>query len=151
MTMPRVELAVDVAASLDEHLPNRLSFGPGLDGDQLLAEQVARHLGGLLGAFDELNSPLLEVSFDGSFATSAGVDLCLNHGQRAVELFEGVGGLVGRARHDAVGDRHLGVAEELLGLEFVNFHANAPPESRTVVRLERNDCLSAWSIAPSAD
>ena len=65
----------------------------------------------LVGRFDER-----------SLAAAAGVDLGLDHGQRAAELVEGRGRRVGRIGHHARrhGDRRL--AEDLFGLVFVDFH-----------------------------
>ncbi len=47
----QVQLAGDVAALFDQHLADGLPGGPGLDRDQVIAQQLAGDLGGLVGRF----------------------------------------------------------------------------------------------------
>ena len=54
---------------------------------------------------------LLGVFLDRPLAAAAGMDLRLDHGDRAAQLGEGGGGFVGRAGDDAAGHGDAGLAE----------------------------------------
>ena len=92
----QVQLAGDVAAGFDQHAADGLPFGAGLDRDQPLAEQVAGHRAGFVGAADQLHAVLLRVVFDRAFAAAAGVDLGLDDGERAAQFLERGGRFVRR-------------------------------------------------------
>ena len=121
----QVELAGDRAAFFDQHAVDGLAFRPGLDGDQLMAEDVGGDRFGLFAAADQLHAALRGDVLDGSLAAAAGVDLGLDHGHRPGQLDEGVGGGLGRVGHEPAGHGHARLAEDLLGLEFVNFHGGS--------------------------
>ena len=119
----QVQLAGDVAAFFDEHLPHGLPFRPGLDRDQRFAQQIAGHLGGLVGRLHQLHAALLRVVFDRAFAAAAGVDLGLHDGDRAAQFVNAAA--ASSAERATMPLRHgdAGLAEDLFGLKFVDFHS----------------------------
>jgi len=117
-----VQLAGDIAAGLDEDLLDGSAGRARLDGDQFAAQQVASDRGGLFGRFDELDAVLVGVRFDGPFAASASVDLGFHHGDRATKFFESGSGFFGRTGDDSLRNCHVGVAEQLFRLKFVDLH-----------------------------
>ena len=74
----QVKLAGDRAAFFDQHAVDSLAFRPGLDGDQLMAEDVGGDRFGLVAAADKLHAALGGDLLDGPLAASAGVDLGLD-------------------------------------------------------------------------
>ena len=96
--------------------------GPVWIGDQLMAEDIGGDRFGLFAAADELHAALRGDVFDGSLAAAAGMDLGLDDRHRPGQFDERVGGRLGRVGHEAAGHRHARLAEDLLGLELVNFH-----------------------------
>ncbi len=119
----QVQLAGNVAALFDQHLVDLLASRTGLNCHQVVAQQGSGDFLGFGGAFDQFDPVLLGFFLDGALAASAGVDLCLDDRDRAAELRVGGSRFVGRARHDAARHGDMGVAKELLGLIFVDFHA----------------------------
>ncbi len=98
--------------------------GPGLHGDQRLAEQVAGYFGPPAEALlDQLDAVLLGVGLDGSLAAAAGMNLGFDHRDRSAQRGEkprrpplgGAGDNV-TGRHG-----HAGCAQDLFGLIFVDF------------------------------
>ena len=118
----QIKLAGDRAAFFDQHAVDGLAFRPGLDGDQLMAEDVGGHGFGLFAAADKLHAALRGDVLDGSLAAPAGMDLGLDDGHRPGQLDEGVDRSLGGVGHEPAGHRHARLAKDLLGLEFVNFH-----------------------------
>ena len=121
-----IKLAGDRAAFFDQHAVDGLAFRPGLDGDQLMAEDVGGDRFGLFAAADQLHAALRGDVLDGSLAAAAGVDLGLDDRHRPGQLDECVGGGLGRFGHKPAGHGHARLAEDLLGLEFVNLHGEFP-------------------------
>ena len=122
----QIELARDVGAVLDVEAVDLLAGRAGLLGDQRVAEHllgVGAHLGhrlrqpdAALGVGAELLEPAL--------AAAAGMDLALDHIERAGQLLGRGFRLVARER-DALGDRQAELLEQRLGLIFVDVHARA--------------------------
>ena len=79
--------------------------------------------GRFVGAFDQLHAVLLGIGRDRSLAAAAGMDLGFDDGDRAAQVCEGCRRLVRRVGHDAARHGHAGLAQDFLGLKFVNFHA----------------------------
>ena len=74
-----------------------------------------------VGALDELHAALLRIVLDRALAAAAGVDLGLHDGERAAQLVNAAAASSGVA---ATLPRHgdAGLAEQLFGLVFVDFH-----------------------------
>ena len=117
-----VELAIDLAAALHEHLPDDLPLGAGLDRDQRLVEQSLGDPGSVVGALCQLHPPLLRTDHH-SLAAAAGVDLGLDGAHRGAERRECSGGFLGGPSHAASQHRHAGRPQQILRLVFVNLHA----------------------------
>ena len=88
----------------------------------MIAQQCRGDFLGLGGALDKLHAVLLGVFLDRALAAAAGVDLGLDDGDWSAELRKRGGGFVGRASNDAARHGNAGVAQDLLGLKFVNLH-----------------------------
>ena len=116
-----VELAIDRAAALHEHLPDRLPLGAGLDRDERVAQEPGGDPFGVVGALREFDAPLLR-PLHLSLAAAAGVDLRLDGADGCAERGERRGGLVGGAGDLAGEHGDTGCAEEVLGLKLVNLH-----------------------------
>ncbi len=119
----QVQLAGDVAAFFDEHLADDLAGRAGLDRHQVMAQQGRRHVAGFGSALDQLNAVLLRIFFERAFAAATGMDLGLDDGQLAAQLVERRGRLVTATGYNAARHGDSGVAKDLFGLEFVDFHA----------------------------
>jgi len=117
-----VQLARDVATLLDQQPAHHLAFRPGLDRHQRVAQQVAGGAGGVLGRAHDLDAALPGDVLDGPFAASPGVDLRLDDRQLPAQGVEGVDHRARRVGHNPAGNRHAGVAEDLLGLVLVDLH-----------------------------
>ena len=91
----------------------------------MIAQQGGRDLPGIGGALNELHAVLPGVFLEDALAAPAGVNLGLDHGQRSAEGGKCRGGFLGVAGDNASWHRHARVAENLLGLEFVNFHTRS--------------------------
>ena len=87
-----------------------------------MAEDIGGRGFSLLAGADQLHATLRGNFFDRTLAAAAGMDLGLDDGHRPGELDEGIGGRLGRIGHKPAGHGHAGLAEDLLGLEFVNLH-----------------------------
>ena len=91
-------------------------------GDQRPAEHLLRLVRRLLDRFGDAHPALLAGGrlLEAALAAAAGVDLRLDHPDRAVELTRRGLGLVGLQDDLAVRDRRAVVLQKLLGLVFVN-------------------------------
>jgi hypothetical protein len=110
-----IELARDLAAVLDIDPAHLAPARPGLVGDQRHAEHLGGELADLLDRARELDAAAL--------AAAAGVDLRLDHPERAVERARRGLGLLGRV--DDLAAQHLDAVflQQRLGLVFVDVHA----------------------------
>ena len=116
-----VELAVDGAAALHEHLADDLPLGTGLDRHERVAEQSGGDPPGVVGRLRQFHAPLLGAPHL-PLAPAAGMDLCLDGADGRAEGGEGRGRLVGGAGDGAGEHRHTGGSQEVLGLELMNLH-----------------------------
>ena len=117
-----IKLAGDRAAFFNQYAVDGLALRAGLDGDEFMAEDVGGDRFGLVTAADQLHAALRGDVLDGSLAASAGMDLGLDDRHRPGQLDERIGGSLGSIGHKPAGHGHARLAEDLLGLEFVNFH-----------------------------
>ncbi len=118
----QVQFACDATPFLDEHAAHDLACRPGLDGDQRVTQETVCRLACLLRAMHDLDAVLRRVVLDRPFASPAGMDLGLDHGQSAAEFMECVDRRLRRIGHDASGHLDARLAKDLLGLVFVDFH-----------------------------
>ena len=122
-TMPRYSSRAMLQPSSTSTWWTVCPSGPVWIGDQRMAQQVR---GGLAGPprrlWTSCTPCCVGLSWIGPLAAAAGVDLGLDHRHRAAELAEGSAAACGRVGHDAPRHGHAGLAQDLLGLEFVDFH-----------------------------
>ena len=92
-----VELAGDVGAVLDVDAVDRLAGGAGLLGDEGAAEHLLGLVGGVGDRLGDADAALVAGGglLELALAAAAGVDLGLDHPDRAVDLARGGLGLVG--------------------------------------------------------
>ena len=110
-----IELAIERLGDLDIDPLHRLAFGPGLDGDQPLAEQVRRRVAHLVIGLADLDAARL--------AARARVDLGLHRPAPAAELGRGVHRLVGAEGDGAFRHRYAEGSKQFLGLILVDVHS----------------------------
>ena len=96
-----------------------------------MAEDVGGDRFGLFAAADQLHAALRGDVLDGSLAAAAGVDLGLDDRHRPGQLDEGIRRGLGSVGDEPAGHGHACLAEDLLGLEFVNFHGTGSCEEVT--------------------
>ena len=123
-----VKFAVDVAAVFDVDAVHHLASRAGLDGDKGAAQHLAGKLGGFTDRTGQTHAALFaRFGFDEmALAAPTGVDLRLDHPERAIQLTCGGLGLFGLHDGPAVGHRDAIAAQERLGLIFVDIHGRAP-------------------------
>ena len=120
----QVEFFLDVDAVGDVEPLHLLAGRAGLDGDQRLAEHLARVVANFVDRMGEadpalgVGAELLELAL----AAAARVDLRLHHPQGAGQLFGGGDRLLDAHRGMAGGHRHAELREQLLGLILVDVH-----------------------------
>ena len=122
-----VELALDRAAALDEHLVNHLPLGAGLDRDEGLIEESLGDPRRVVGALGQFHAALRR-ALHHPLASATGMDLGFDGADRRAEGRERSSGFVGGASHFACQHRHAGGPEEFLGLVFVDLHAGLPSQ-----------------------
>ena len=110
-----------------------LAGGAGLIGDQHMAQHFAGAFTDLIKGFDDPHTALaVRVVLKLSGAAATGVNLRFDDIYRATQFFRLGGGFVDRKGDTAIGYRDAVIAEQLLGLIFMNIH--------------RNPILVRWSI-----
>jgi hypothetical protein len=109
---------LDVGAFLDEQPAHLLALRAGLVRDQLHAQDLRGQLRELGGRARELDAATL--------AAAAGVDLRLDHPQRAAQPLCGFLGFADAEGRVAARHRHPVLAQQLLGLVFVDLHRGWP-------------------------
>ena len=123
-----VEFLFDVAAVFDVDAVHLFASRAGLNGDK----RAAQHLTGKLCRFTDRTGEADAALFTGfrfhemAFATAAGVDLRLDHPQRAIQLARGGLGFFGFQNGTAVGNRNAIAAQKGFGLIFVDIHGRTP-------------------------
>jgi hypothetical protein len=118
----KIQFTGNLAALFNEHVSNRLSFRPGLNGDERFAEQVARDFRGLLSRSHEYHAALARVVLDRALAAAASVNLRFYHRDWSAELTKCFGSIFRRTRYNIPGRGDAGIAKNLLCLIFVDFH-----------------------------
>ncbi len=120
----QIQFALDIAAVLDIDAVDLLAGGTGLVRDQRASQHLAGQFLGLGHGFGQTHAALLAGGGFGemALAAAAGMDLRLDHPQRAVQLARGRFGLVGLGHDTTVADRRAVMAQQRLGLIFVNVH-----------------------------
>ena len=113
-----IHLFLDVGAFFDEEAPHLLAFGPGLVGFELHAQDLFRPRAHLVDRLRELDAAAL--------AAAAGADLRLHHPDLAAKLLRRLDRFVDAHRREAARRRHAVLAEDLLALVLVDFHAALP-------------------------
>ena len=131
----QVELAADVAAGLDVDAPDDAAVRAGLLGDERESENLRRDVLRFGGALHELDAALepdrLEVLLvDGALPAAAGVDLGLHDRDGTLELREGLAGLIGAFRDEALGDGNAVLTKDFLRLKLVEIHWCSPFSAR---------------------
>ncbi len=121
-----IEFALDVAAFLDIDALHLAAPGPGLLGD----EHVAQHPGGFGGRFrrrlDEPHAALAAgIVLEASGAAAAGVNLRLHHVDRAGQRCGDFLGLLRRIGDAALRHRDAEFLQQGFRLVFVNVHRGA--------------------------
>ena len=113
-----IDLALERIGDFDVDTLNRLAFGAGLDGDETLAEQIARRLLDLVIGPAKTHAARL--------AACAGVDLRFHHPVRAAQFGGGVNRLIRTERHRAGRHSHAVARQKFLGLVLVDVHRKPP-------------------------
>ena len=140
-----IEFLLDIGAVLDIEAVDLLAVIAGLHRDEGLAE----HLGGeflhLVDGLGQAHAALLaRIRFlELALAATAGMDLALDHPERAAELLRRSLGLLGGEDRDAARDGRAKLLQECLALVFMDIHGNplssaetraAPPGRRAAFR-----------------
>ncbi len=112
-----VVLLRDRGALLDPQAAHDLSVRAGLVGHQRLPQERRRGRLGLLERLAQLHAARL--------AAPAGVDLCLDHDERRLELAPGLLDVGDALALAPLGHAHAELLEQLLGLELVDLHRGA--------------------------
>jgi arylsulfatase A-like enzyme len=110
----QVILFLDIGAVFDVQAPHLLAQRAGLVRLELHAQDVAGARLDLVDRLGHLHAAAL--------AAAARMDLRLDHPHRATELLCRLDGLLHRESRNAARDRHAKLAQDFLGLVFVNFH-----------------------------
>jgi hypothetical protein len=111
-----IHLALDRYRRFHVEPMDHLALGPGLVGDEALAEQLGRGLPHFILGAAELDPARL--------AAAAGVDLRLHGPARTTDLRRAVDRLLRAVGHAAARNRDAEVGEQLYCLVFVDIHAS---------------------------
>ena len=119
-----VKLAGDVGAVFDIDAVDLLARRAGLHGDQGAAQHLAGKLGGLTDRAGEADAALFARLrlLEMALAAATGVNLRLDHPERAVKFAGGGLGLFGAQHWATIGNRDAIAAQKGLGLVFVDVH-----------------------------
>jgi hypothetical protein len=100
----QVEFLFDVRAVLDVEAVDLLALGAGLMGDQHPAEHLLGMLADFLDRLGEAHTALAvgAEALETALAAAAGVDLALDHIERAGQPLGGAGGFVGGHGREAL-------------------------------------------------
>ena len=111
---PEIQLALDLEPLLDEHALHFLACRPRLVGHELHADHVCGGRLCLIGVLDDLDAA--------AFATTAGMDLCLDDNDAATQPARRLAGLRA-AEHDfSLRHRYAVARQDRLRLILVDFH-----------------------------
>src|SRR5690606_6955524 len=110
----QVVFLLDVGAIFNIETADLLSFGAGLVRLELHAQDLASQAPDVFQALGNLHTATL--------AAATGVDLGLDHPDRAAEFLGGSDSFVNGERRDTSWDRHTESAQDLFALVFVNLH-----------------------------
>src|SRR5690606_9024404 len=110
----QVVFLLDGCAIFNTETADRLSFGTGLVRVELHAQDPASQAPDVVQGLGNLHTAPL--------AAATGVDLGLDHPDRAAEFHGGSDSFVNGERRDTSWDRHTESAQDLFALVFVNLH-----------------------------
>jgi hypothetical protein len=121
-----------------------LACRAGLVGDQGVSQHLLRKRDRLVGRARDPDTALLTRLglLEGALAAPAGVDLGLDHPDRAVKLTRSFAGIRGVEHRNPVRDRRAVCLENLLRLIFVDVHLRVVlPEAQRARRQPQNNSL----------
>ena len=126
-----IQLAIDLRTVLDVEPLHDAASGTGLHGDQRVTQHLLGELTDLVDRLGEPHATLVAGSglLELAFAATTGVDLRLDHPDRAGKLLSRLDGIFHRECSDAIRRSYAILTIELFGLIFMDVHGKSCAKS----------------------